>query len=425
MEDKVKTILIIDDEEGILSALKRLLRREDYNVITTTSPDRGLEILRNEPVSLIISDQRMPEMDGTEFLHQASMLQPDALRIMLTGYADVNAAMAAINQGQVYRFITKPWNDLELKVTIKEAVDFNNLRRENQKLYDLTIQQNAELKELNENLERKVEERTQEIAEKNEELNRLYKELQASYFKTIRVFLDLMEMYDPDLGGHAKRVGVSSRLLAEHCNLQEEELDVIEAAGYLHDVGLIGIPREIIRKRRLDRTLAEEGLFKQHPILGYVLLNAVPKLDQVSVLVRSHHELFNGTGYPDGLKKEEIPFGARIIAIANVYDHILARKNTSIDDVSIHLRKVAGVELDPLIVSKAIEVFLELKEVERPEVAIAVEDLRPNMVLARGLKTQSGRLLMPKDAVVKEVYLEKINKFHEIDPIEWIYVYKY
>ncbi|MFZ5993765.1 MAG: HD domain-containing phosphohydrolase [Thermodesulfobacteriota bacterium] len=417
MEDTTKTILLVDDEENILSSLQRLLRRENYNVITNTSPAKALETLRHEAVSLIISDQRMPEMDGTEFLERAREIQPEAARIMLTGYADISAAMAAINQGQVYRFITKPWNDLDLKTTIKQAIDFYNLRQENQRLFELTVRQNAELKELNENLEKKVEERTQEI-------NRLYKELQSSYFKTIRIFMDLMQMYDPALGGHAKRVAVLSRLLAEKCELQGEELDVVEAAGSLHDVGLIGIPREIIRKKGSERTAAEKALYEQHPALGYAILNSVPKLDQVSILVKSHHERFDGAGYPDRLKKEEIPLGARIIAVANVYDHLSARRDISREDVLHRLRKLAG-ELDPSVVSAAIEVFSAIKKEDRGEVAVTLEDLRPDMILARELKTHSGRLLMPKDAVLKEAYLEKIRKFHEIDPIVgWIYVYR-
>lgn len=417
MEDTTRTILMVDDEENILSSLQRLLRRENYNVITNASPEKALEILKHEPVSLIISDQRMPEMDGTEFLEKAREIQPEAIRIILTGYADISAAMAAINQGQVYRFITKPWNDLDLKATIKQAIDFYHLRRENQRLFELTVRQNAELKELNENLERKVEERTQEIAHKN-------KELRESYYKTIRIFVDLMEMYDPALGGHVKRVGVLSKAIAERCDLEGEELDIIEAGGHLHDVGLIGIPREVIKKKT-GRTAAEEALYRQHPDLGYTILNSAPKLDQVSILVKSHHERFDGAGYPDRLKKEEIPIGARIIAVADAYDHLSVRRDISREDVLHRLHKLAGDKLDPSVVSAAIEVFSAIAKTEKSEVAVTLADLRPDMVLARELKTHTGRLLMPKDAVLKEAYLERIKRFHEIDPIVgWIYVYR-
>ncbi|MDP3029520.1 MAG: response regulator [Deltaproteobacteria bacterium] len=418
MEDTTNTILLVDDEENILSSLQRLLRRENYNVITSASPEKALEILKHEPVSLIISDQRMPEMGGTEFLARARDIQPEAIRIILTGYADINAAMAAINQGQVYRFITKPWNDLDFKANIRQAIDFYQLRRENQRLLELTVQQNAELKELNENLERKVEERTQEIAQKN-------KELQESYYKTIRIFVDLMEMYDPALGGHVKRVGVLSKAIAEKCDLEGEELDIIEAGGHLHDIGLIGIPREVIKKRPDGRTAAENALYRQHPNLGYTILNSAPKLDRVSILVKSHHERFSGTGYPDRLKKEEIPLGARIIAVADAYDHLLARGDIPKKDALFYLRKLAGSALDPVVVSAAIEVLSAIKPADRAEVAVTIADLQPDMVLSRELRTHTGRLFMAKDTVLKEAYLERIKMFHEIDHIVgWIYVYR-
>lgn len=417
------SILLVDDEESILSSLKRLLRKEGYNIFSTTSPDEGLEILRREAVALIISDQRMPEMDGTEFLAKARELQPNAVRVILTGYADINAAIAAINQGQVYRFITKPWDDLDIRATIKQAVDLANLKKENKRLFELSVRQNAELKEWNENLEKKVQERTNEIAQKNLELDRLYKELSNSYFKTIRIFVELMEIYDPSLGGHSKRVAALARAIAKKCRLPEAELDNIETAGYLHDIGLIGIPRAVAKKQ--NRTSAEEALYKQHPTLGYTILNAIPHLDHVSVLVKSHHERFNGSGYPDRLREEEIPLGARIVSVANAYDHLLSRKDLSKDDIPLWLKRLAKDELDPELISMAIDLLASIRKSTATEISITLDQLRPNMVLSRELRTHSGRLLMPKDAVLKEAYLEKLRRFHDIDPIVgWIYVYK-
>lgn len=425
VEKTVNTILLVDDEENILSSLQRLLRREGYNIVASPSPEKALDVLRERPVTVIVSDQRMPEMDGTEFLAQARDLQPEAVRIMLTGYADISAAMAAINQGHVYRFITKPWNDLDLKATIKQAIDTHNLKDENRRLYALAARQNAELQELNENLEKKVDERTREIAEKNRELDGLYKELQTSYYQTIRVFLDLIELHDPALGGHAKRVAVLSRLIAEKCDLRDEAQDLTEAAASLHDIGLIGTPREVIRKGSSGRTAAEEALYRQHPALGYAILNSVPKLHQISALVKYHHEWFNGNGYPEGLARDRIPLGARIIAAADVFDRLSARKNITRAQALSQLFDLAGERLDPTIVSAAIEAFSEIRKTERSETAVTLEDLKPDMALARDLRTVSGRLLMPKGAVLKEAYLDKVKKFHAIDPIVgWIYVYK-
>lgn len=134
-------ILIVDDEESILSALTRLFRREDFEIITVNSAKKGLSILENEEISLIISDNRMPAISGVEFLARAKDIAPDAVRIMLTGYADLEASIDAINKGEVYRFISKPWSDEELKITVRQSLEVRNLKKHNQSLTSMVQKQ--------------------------------------------------------------------------------------------------------------------------------------------------------------------------------------------------------------------------------------------------------------------------------------------
>lgn len=141
-------ILIVDDEENILHSLKRLFRKEEYDILTAKSGAEGLEILDSHDIDLIISDLKMPNMNGVEFLAEAKRRTPDALRIMLTGHADVKAVMDAIDQGEVYRFLLKPWNDDELRITIKQALEFYYVQKENKALAQTVKRQNQILKEL-------------------------------------------------------------------------------------------------------------------------------------------------------------------------------------------------------------------------------------------------------------------------------------
>lgn len=134
-------ILIVDDEESILSALSRLFRREDFEIVTANSAEKGLSILENEEISLIISDNRMPAISGVEFLARSKGIAPDAVRIMLTGYADLEASIDAINKGEVYRFITKPWNDGELKVIVRQSLEVRNLKKHNKSLTNMVQKQ--------------------------------------------------------------------------------------------------------------------------------------------------------------------------------------------------------------------------------------------------------------------------------------------
>ena len=173
------TIMLLDDEESIVKSLQRLFRKENFSLLTAHSGEEGLDLLRNhgKPVSLIISDQRMPTMSGTDFLEKARAIYPDAMRFLLTGYSDMKAVIDAVNKGQIHRYIAKPWDDADLLLQVRQALERIELLFENRRLLILTKKQNNELNDLNKNLEQKVEERSKEIVDKNRELSRLNKEL--------------------------------------------------------------------------------------------------------------------------------------------------------------------------------------------------------------------------------------------------------
>ncbi len=170
MGEKRYRILAVDDEVNILHSLRRLLRKENYELLLANSAEEGLNILEKGEVNLIISDQRMPGMKGVEFLKRVMELYPDTIRIILSGYTDVNAITAAINEGHIYQFILKPWNDEELKSIIRRALEQWELQMENKRLVEKIKRQNEELKMLNEDLEKKVEERTRELLLRNRAL---------------------------------------------------------------------------------------------------------------------------------------------------------------------------------------------------------------------------------------------------------------
>lgn len=160
---KQHTLLFVDDEANILAALKRVFRKNDYVVHTASGGEEGLEIIKRQPVDLVMSDQRMPGMTGVEFLKRVKDLYPDAVRIVLSGYSEISAITSAINEGEVYRFVTKPWNDEELKLAVAHSLEQQDLRRQNRLLLKTVQEQNEKLKTLNEELERRVEERTREL----------------------------------------------------------------------------------------------------------------------------------------------------------------------------------------------------------------------------------------------------------------------
>ena len=170
MDSTNHTILCVDDEVNILNALKRLLRKESYRLLTCTSGAEALELLACNEVHIVISDQRMPKMSGTEFLRQVKELYPNIIRIILTGYTEVDTITQSINEGHIYKFFLKPWNDQHLTLEIRQAFEQYDLIEANKRLYDKTVEQNAELKQINEHLEHLVAERTQSLETQNRAL---------------------------------------------------------------------------------------------------------------------------------------------------------------------------------------------------------------------------------------------------------------
>jgi len=294
------TVLCVDDEPNILSALRRLFRGSGYRVVTAGGGEAALAVLEAEPVDLVISDMRMPGMDGAHLLEQVRNRWPDATRLLLTGYADVQSTVAAINRGEVYRYITKPWNDAEVLLTVREAFERAELRREKHRLEALAHAQNRELQQLNATLEEKVEARTRELAQAHRRLGR-------NYLASIRAFSNLLELRGGQMLGHSRRVADLGRRTAQAMQLPESEQQAVFVAGLLHDIGYIGLPDALLScpiRRMSDEDLA---LYRKHPVLGEQALMALDDMQPVAALIRSHHERPDGQGFPDRLQGDAIP----------------------------------------------------------------------------------------------------------------------
>ena len=350
------TILFVDDEVNILKALRRLTRHEPWTVICASRGVEALEALDHSPAQVVVSDQRMPEMSGVDLLQAVRDRHPDVVRMMLTGYTEMNVAVDAINRGEIYRLITKPWNDEELKATIRQAFDHYDLKREIKRLNQVTREQNFKLQDMNRNLEGKVRERTKQLAEKHQELR-------TAYVQTIRALAEAVDAKDAYTRGHSERVGVYASKLAREMNFPKEFIERVYIAGVLHDVGKIGVPDHIITKpaRLTDDEYAE---IKKHPEIGAKILEPVTFLADIVSCVRHHHEWYDGSaqGYPMQLAGERIPLPSRVILVADTVEAMTSdrpyRKALPLEAVLNELHRYAGTQFDP-VCAKAMLVLLE------------------------------------------------------------------
>jgi response regulator RpfG family c-di-GMP phosphodiesterase len=417
-------VLMVDDDPIVLSAFQRVLHKEDYEFKTTTSPEDALSLLKNDLYAVVISDQHMPAMEGSLLLEKLREISPSTVRIMITGDAHIDAAIEAINKGEVYRFLRKPWDNDDIRMTLKQAIQQFDLVAENKRLQELTKSQNAELKELNQNLEAKVQERTGEVLG-------LHQKLQASFRETVQALAGIADLHSRIIGNHTKRVGAMSLELGKRMNLSETDLFDLEFAGMLHDVGKVAVPADILKKALSSLTTYERGILETHAVKGEAVLRVIPHFAKVSKLVRHHHERYDGTGFPDRLKGTQIPLGSRIISVVNVFDKFLngqkVYESATPEKALAQIESRCPAEFDPEVVS-ALAKYVRQGEGKWwtwGEIEMGLRDLQVGMMLSRDLKTASGILLLPKDHEIQEKDLQRMLNFQDTDPIiDDIYVYR-
>jgi response regulator RpfG family c-di-GMP phosphodiesterase len=413
-------ILFVDDEENVLRSLKRLFMSEDYTVLTALSGPDGLAVLKEVEVPVIVSDQRMPVMTGAEFLEKSRELSPDSVRIILTGYADVEAAIGAINRGGAYRYVSKPWNDNELLLVIKDAFDKYRLVKENKYLTELTIQQNDELKKWSTELEFYVQQHTIELTNQNKELKKLNAKLKNNVSEVLASLSGLIELRNRSMRNHSNNVALLSKSIAEEIGLTSLETETIAVGAQLHDIGKIGAP-DIILIKNIDELSSDEmAEYVKHPIRGQAAIDGIEDFRGPGILVRHHHEWYNGKGFPDGLKGENIPIGARIISIADSLDRTLQGEMRSIDTALIQIKSMLASQFDAALYAPlekaARKLFSSIIRNDIVEIELNTKDLSPGMILSRDVSTGTGLLLLRKGTVLNEKNIETLKRAVYLDP---------
>ncbi|MDH4284276.1 MAG: response regulator [Gallionellaceae bacterium] len=415
------TLLFVDDEANILSSLKRLFRPHGYHIFTAESGAQGLEIMGQAAVDLVISDMRMPGMGGAQFLEKVKEKWPDAIRILLTGYSEISSTIEAINKGQIYRYISKPWEDNDIVLTVKYALHQKQLEREKLRLEELTRKQNEELKDLNANLEEKVKVRTEELRQTMAFLEDAHERLKKGFITSIRVFSGLIEMRSAAMMGHSRRVAEMARSIAQRMGMSSAEAQDVFIAGLLLDIGKIGLPDFLLTKPYTHMTAEERSMVAKCPVKGQTALMALEQLQGAAKLIRNHRERFDGTGYPDRLAGFNIPLGARILALAKDYDAALIGAIQAApmkeENAALLIQDGKGKRYDPLVVEAFMNEIGSARTSangSKADMALRSGQLIQGMVLSRDLVAQSGEMLLSKEHVLTELDVEQIRNFERM-----------
>ncbi|HYK83393.1 MAG TPA: HD domain-containing phosphohydrolase [Gemmatimonadales bacterium] len=323
-------VLVVDDEEPIRNALKKFLVQQQFEVYAAGSGEEALQQLRRHRIALMLCDIRMPGTSGVDLVPQAIEIEPELAILMLTAVNDATSAALCMQRGAM-DYLTKPIELADLGRAVQRALRRREMLSENRQL-------NQWLKE--------------EVTTRTAELQRERMKLERISVATLEALVNALEAKDPYMRGHSARVADLSATIAHQLGLPEEEVEQVRVAGRLHDIGKIGT-RESVLVKQGPLTPEEFEHVRQHVVIGSQILAPLTHLGATIPAVRGHHERWDGSGYPDGLRGEEIPLAARIIGAAEIFDALSTsrayQEKMSPEQAIERIADLAGTVVDPRV----------------------------------------------------------------------------
>jgi putative nucleotidyltransferase with HDIG domain len=352
-------ILVVDEQMHGRAAIDSMLEKTEYaTVLSSGGQDAITHIERDPPYDLVLSDLMTTGENGIGLLERIRQVQPDTPVVLVTAGPQVEEAVAAIGRG-AYDYLLKPFEKDQLLVTVKRALDYRRL-----------VQQNAMYRQ---DLEQLVSARTGM-------LHQAIVDLERSYDITLEALGDALDLKDAETEGHSKRVTAFTIALARGAGVPPQQIPVVARGAFLHDIGKMAIPDAILLKpSRLEAD--EQKVMREHCARGYQMLRKIPFLQEAAEIVYSHQEHYDGSGYPRGLKGEQIPLGARIFAVADTLDAITSdrpyRAGTSFSAARVEIKRCSGTQFDPKVVDVYLSLPDQLWEDLRKEITLHTKRFSP------------------------------------------------
>jgi len=423
-ENKEKTkpakLLCVDDEKNILVSLKRLFRKDNYEIFLAEGGAEGLEILEKEPIDIIISDMRMPNMDGAEFLSRAKDVRKNIPSILLTGFSDQESTIRAINEGKISAYVSKPWEDNDIKLKVSSLLKISHLEKEKNRLLLLTHKQNKQLLVWNKKLEEKVDARVRELKEAECMLDKAYEELSGSYDAVVKLLSHAICTREYMLTRDYPDLPLLAENLAKAANLSDYMVKQIYYSTLLFELGKLALPEKLLNTpiELLDTDDYEQLM--AYPEIGASVLSDIPNFKDTARIIEHHYEYLDGSGAPDALDGDEIPIGCKVLGIVKDYYLLQSGKIDGIKFTAKDARTYISDHKGKLYDSNLSKIFFEVsKQYEADnhileEHAVTSMQLQKNMVLSRDCTNGNGLLLLNKGAKLTEETITKLIAFEKI-----------
>ncbi|NMX61192.1 response regulator [Pseudomonas sp. WS 5111] len=416
-------VLLIDTHPDVHDRLAQLLRLEPFELCSATTAAEALAILARQPVDLVMSAARLPDMDGATLLAQIHHAYPQTVRLLLTGETDLTLIIKAINEGQIYRYLSKPWKDEELLLALRQSLAHQHSERERLRLEQLIRQQNEELKQLNASLEKRVVSRTSELQQTADMLDLAYEELKHSYATGTEVFSLLANLRLPRSKQTNRQIIELVRTWCVLHGLDDASSRDLTMAAALYNIGKLSwsdsmmvAPSDLLHSTDRER-------FREYSTQSESLLMTLEPMKDAARLIRHHQERWDGSGFPDHLKGEAIPFGSRLLKLAvdfiELQRGLILERQMNSDEALLYIRKYAGRLYDPDMVEdfvQACAAFLSDVTLGDPMVKVlGTRELAEGMVLARNLNADNGMLLLNAGKVLNLPLVDKLIAFEAME----------
>ncbi|MFY0664343.1 MAG: hypothetical protein JXQ97_06950 [Natronospirillum sp.] len=357
-------------------------------------------------------------MSGAEFLAAAAKAQPDAYRVLLTGYSDISSTIAAVNEGRIHRYVAKPWVNDQLIAVVDEGVAMSRLADENKRLTAKVARQNKQLRAFNESLEERVAVRTQQLGKAIKKLKRVNDSVQTSYSATLSVLYNIININPAVDGRQAHLVSGLCKIIGEELGLEGERLENLALSGLLSQIGVLGLEHEVAIKPILQMSTAERARFYTHPQIARTILSPAQHLDPICTILEAQYERFSGAGLPKGLQGSSIPLEARIVSVARDFCAALKEggglTDTSTKEAKKIIRLGRGTVYDPDLVDRVLKIDIkELLNVDKDENTRTLDELEPGMVLDEDIFNLADMLLLKSGTVLTPKSIDKLRDFEQ------------
>jgi cyclic di-GMP phosphodiesterase len=375
-------ILIADDDPVTLKLLSTRIGAWGHQIHQAVDGRAAWETICRTPIDVVVSDWMMPGLDGIELCDRIrNRHESGYIYLILISAQDSKADIVHGLESGVDDYITKPIDMDALRARIEIGVRIVNLERT---------------------------------------LNRKIEIITANHYQTIRMFSQIMEAVDDNLGGHCRRTARLAVQLANlHPGVGDAEIPIIETAALLHDIGMVGIPASILNKRRTEMINDERQIYQSHAAMGARIIGEIEIMKPAALLVRMHHEQYNGKGFPDGLAGDDIPVGAQLIAAASIYDNMVHKGKIPLDSIPESLQRIRGYLLSPQVVALLLEINVAQQHdlARKTDEERTLDELTAGMVLAANVCMKTGAFVMAADTELTDYGIDKLKHYHTIGAI--------